>query len=83
MTICFRGRRTGHRVPAGLTHKQRKFGGTMLVAGALLVSSFLVYHLGGRGEMASAISTVMNVLGTLTGAVAVLLRWKGPWREEV
>lgn len=64
-----------------LSPNQRKFGRTILTAAGLLVAAAIIYGVGGQGETSTLISTVLNVLGTITAVVAVALRWKGPWRD--
>ena len=58
-----------------------RFAAALLTAGLLLLVSIVVYHGGGRTETARQIGAGFKWLAYILAVVAVLLRWKGPWRE--
>lgn len=58
-----------------------RFAAALLAAALLLVVSIVVYHGGGRTETARQIGAGIKWMSYILVAVAVLLRWKGPWRE--
>lgn len=64
------------------SRQRRAFALTLLVALLLLIASVIVYHGGGRTETARQLGATFNWAGTIVAVVAVLMRWKGPWREH-
>lgn len=48
----------------------------------MLVLSFAVYQGFGQDKLATVVAMVLNVAGTVTALVAVLLRWRGRWRDD-
>lgn len=58
-----------------------RFAAALLTAFLLLVASIVVYHGGGRTETARQVGAGFKWLAHIVGAAAVMLRWKGPWRE--
>lgn len=61
--------------------RTNRFGAAMVTAVLLLIVSIVVYQGGGRTETARQIGAGFKWLAYILVAVAVLLRWKGPWRE--
>ena len=68
-------------MPEAHSKQFNRFAAAMLTAGLLLIVSIVVYHGGGRTEGARQIGAGFKWLAYILVAVAVLLRWKGPWRE--
>lgn len=65
----------------GRSRQVRAFGAALGVAALLFVTSIVVYHGGGRTETARQVGAGFKWAANILVAVAVLMRWKGPWRE--
>lgn len=52
------------------------------VAAVLLVGSFIVYQVGREEPVLVTLSGLVSTGATVLLVVAVLMRWRGPWRDE-
>jgi hypothetical protein len=59
----------------------KRFRLAVTVAAALILGSFIVYQVGRDNTHVATSTGAVTTLATVLFVVAVMMRWRGPWRD--